>query len=360
MCTVRAMVEVPRSLADVTAAWLAHELGAHLTAIDVEPIAVGEGFMGQLARVRIDSSADGVPSSVIVKLPTADPGGQFIGQMMRVWEREHRFYREIAPHLRIRVPVAHVNLADPPCLVLEDLAPAVPGDHVAGATLDQAVAAIDVLARHHAEWFEHPLLPTLEWLPGLDDPTILSFPDTFAIGWPMFLDRYAGDLPDRCLRWCERFVEDIPSWIAGHFDEPVTLTHGDFRLDNLFFADDGSVAVIDWQLSMRAPGQADFVYFCANNLTVDMRRDHDEDLLHRYVEGLHTGGVPSDAVTVDSVRRGYLEGLVFYAVSFGTSLLTIDPSNERGAALFDALVRRTFSAVDDLDAGLVLGFGRNG
>mgnify|MGYP001817959327 CR=1 FL=1 len=118
--------------------------------------------------------------------------------------------------------------------------------------------------------------------------------------------------------------------------------------------------MIDWQLSMRSPGQADFVDFCANNLDIDMRRAHEESLLARYVAGLHVGGVPTDAVTVSSVRQGYLEGLVFYAVSFGASLLTIDPANARGVALFDALVRRTFTAVDDLDAGLALGYGASG
>jgi len=145
-------------------------------------------------------------------------------------------------------------------------------------------------------------------------------------------------------------VVTIPDWIVQYRGHPVTLTHGDFRLDNLFFADDGSVAVVDWQMSMRAPGQADFVYFCANNLTTEMRRARERDLLARYV-----GVQPADAVTADSVWQGYLEGLVFYATSFGASLLTIDPANERGVALFEALVHRTFTAVDDLEAGVALG-----
>ncbi|MCH9837389.1 ecdysteroid 22-kinase family protein [bacterium] len=355
-----AMGAVPRTLAEINAVWLSDQLELSITAVEVDEIGVGEGFMGQLARVRLESLDAGAPASVIVKLPTSDPGGLFIGEMMRVWEREHCFYRDVAPHMEIRIPAALVNLADPPCLVLEDLAPAVVGDHVAGATLSQAERSMDALALHHATWFEHPLLPTLDWMPGLDDPSILTLRDTFAMGWPLFLERFADELPERCLRWCERFVESIPAWIESHYDEPVTLTHGDFRLDNLFFADDGSVAVIDWQLSMRAPGQADFVYFCANNLTVDMRRAHEDDLLARYVAGLHAHGVPSDAVTVDSVRQGYLEGLVFYAVSFGASLLTIDPANPRGGALFETLVRRTFAAVEDLDAGLALGFDTDG
>ena len=87
-----------------------------------------------------------------------------------------------------------------------------------------------------------------------------------------------------------------------------------------------------------------------------MRREYEDALITRYVDGLHAAGVPADAVTLEGVRHGYLEGLLFYAVSFGASLLTIDPANERGAALFDALVRRTFAAVDDLNVGTMLGF----
>lgn len=350
------MRDVPRSLDEVTASWLSDVLAAPLDSIDVQPIAAGEGFMGQLARVRLVSSDTNVPASVIVKLPTSDPGGQMIGQMMRVWEREHHFYRELAPLMEIRVPAALVNIADPPCLVLEDLSPAVPGDHLLGATVHQAELAIDTLARLHATWFEHPKLRELAWMPGLDDPQVLAIGPMFELGWPQFLDRYERSLPTRCLRWCEQFVGNIPTWIAGHLDDPITLVHGDFRLDNLFFAGDDSVAVIDWQLAMRAPGQTDVVYFCANNLTVEMRRQLDRSLIERYVSALHRLGVPDDAVTVPGVWRGYLEGLLFYAVSFGASLLTIDPTNDRGVALFDALVHRTFAALDDHDVGGQFGY----
>jgi hypothetical protein len=351
------VIDTPADAEGITAAWLADATGFTLDAVDVEAIGGGNGFMGRLFRVRTHSSDTSCPASVIVKLPTDDPGAKFIGEMTRVWEREHACYRDVVPSMNIRVPRAYANVESPPCLVLEDLSAGVQGDHVAGATHDQAERAIDVLARHHAAWFEHPLLPTLTWMPGLDDPGIHMLAATFAVGWPQFLDRYGDTLPTRCLRWCERFVDGIPAWIAGHLDDPWTMTHGDYRLDNLFFFDDGSVAVIDWQLSMRAPGQADLVYFCANNLTVDARRAMEDSLITRYVDGLHRDGVPSGAVNVDSVRRGYLEGLLFYAVSFGASLLTIDPANERGVALFDALVARTFAAVDDHSVGERMGFG---
>jgi Ecdysteroid kinase-like family len=350
------MISTPVTLDDVTAPWLAEALGVAITSIDVHPIAAGEGFMGQLARVTLDSPDPDAPPSVIVKLPTADPGGRMIGEMSRVWEREHRFYRELAPHMDVWIPTALVNIADPPCLVLEDLSPAVAGDHVAGATLDQAERAVDTLARFHAAWFEQPRLRELEWMPGIDDPQVLSLAPMFEIGWPMFLERFGSTIPERCLRWCEQFIGGIPEWVASHFDDPITLVHGDYRLDNLFFAEDGSVAVIDWQLSMRAPGQTDLVYFCANNLTVPMRREHERTLIERYVTELHRLGVPSEAVTLEAVWQGYREGIMFYAASFGASLLTIDPANDRGVALFEALVHRTFTALDDLDVGSDFGY----
>lgn len=345
----------PEVIGDIHAGWVQDVLGRPVSAIEVVPIAAGEGFMGQLARVLVTSPDAAAPPSVIVKLPTSDPGGRLVGEMMRVWEREHCFYRDLAGDLSIRVPDVHLNTLEPPCLVLEDLAPSIAGDHLAGATPEQARRSIDVLSQLHASWFEHPRLAALDWLPGLDDPSVLNLAPMFELGWPGFLDRYADELPARCLRWCEAFVPTIPTWIEGHGSDPVTLIHGDFRLDNLFFGADETLAVVDWQLSMRAPGQTDLVYFCANNLTVPDRRRFEDELIERYVTGLHAAGVPTDRVTVDGVRAGYVEGMLFYAVSFGASLLTIDPANERGAALFDELVRRTFAAVDDLDAGSALG-----
>jgi hypothetical protein len=350
------MHPTPVTLADVTREWVAQVIGADVQSITVERIAEGHGFLGLLGRVSITSAQPGVPRSIIVKLPTTDPGGQFVGQMMRVWEREHRFYDELAPFMNIRVPVAYTNVHEPPCLALEDMAPAVAGDHVAGATKDQAYRSIDLLVRHHAKWFEDPRLGECSWMPGLDDPQILTLPETFAMGWPMFQERFAGRVPERCLRWCERFADDIPTWIAGHQEDRWTLVHGDFRLDNLFFLDDGDVAVIDWQTAMRAPGQTDVVYFCANNLDVESRRRLENDLITRYVSGMHAAGVAENAVTLEAVRRGYLDGLLFYAMALGASLLTLDPANQRGAALFDALVMRTFTAVDDLDVGSTLGY----
>ncbi len=348
------MGDVPRNVDEIDADWISGVLGRKVDAIDVQTIGAGVGFMGQLARVTFGS--DGEPKSLIVKMPSSDPGAQMIGGMMRVWEREHRFYTEIAPLIRsVRLPKCLHSAADPYVLVLEDLAPARPGDQVVGPTPGQARAIIDSAAALHGEWFGRPELATFDWMPDMNDPATESVAQLFPIGWPTFLARYGDSLPERVLRWCEAFVPRIVTWIHTYDDWPATLIHGDFRLDNFFFAQDGGVTLIDWQLAMRAPSTTDLVYFIGTNLTTDMRREMQSELIGRYCAGLRRAGVSAEWSDESRVLRGLTEGVLFYCTSFAASILTLDSANERGAALMDSLVRRAFSAADDLDAGAVLG-----
>ncbi|MEY4361033.1 MAG: hypothetical protein RL391_339 [Actinomycetota bacterium] len=348
------MSKAPSTIGEISSDWLSEVLAGRVESFTFEIIGSGEGFMGQLARVHLQGS--GVPSSVIVKLPTADPGGQVIGQMMRVWEREHRFYTEIAPRITgIRLAECLHSQTDPFVLVLEDLHPRRPGDQVAGPTPDQARTAIDTAATLHSAWFDHPDLPTFDWIPDLNDPMSSSVGAMFEVGWPMFLARYADSLPARVLQWCEKFVPTIPTWMEGYKTWPCTLTHGDFRLDNMFFDADGAMTLIDWQLSMRVPSTTDLVYFLGTNMPTDLRREMQSDLIARYSQKMRAGGVPDEWADPDRITQGYAEGCLFYCTSFAASILTLDTANERGAALMDSLVRRAFSAADDLDAGARVG-----
>ena len=78
------MTATPQSLSGVTLEWMSQVLGVELDRIHVEPIGAGHGFMGQLARVTLWSPDPACAASVIVKLPTEDPGGRIIGEMVRV------------------------------------------------------------------------------------------------------------------------------------------------------------------------------------------------------------------------------------------------------------------------------------
>jgi hypothetical protein len=351
-------MQAPTVMSEIDQAWLSHALGSPVDSFTTETIGTGEGFMGQLARAHLVGSD--VPSRVIVKMPTSDPGGLMIGEMMQVWEREHRFYTEVALSSAtimpgVRVPRCLYSQTAPYVLILEDLYPLESGDQLAGPTLAQAHTAIDAAACLHSSWFDRPELHALTWMPDISDPMSASVGAMFDLGWPTFLDRYQDSLPERVLRWCESFAPRVVDWITTYAEWPPTLIHGDFRLDNMFFGADGSMTLIDWQLSMRAPSTTDLVYFLGTNLPTDMRRTVQDDLIERYSRAMRAGGVPHEWSDPRRITQGYAEGCLFYCTSFAASILTLDTANERGASLMDSLVRRAFAAADDLDAGIRIG-----
>jgi aminoglycoside/choline kinase family phosphotransferase len=282
-----------------------------------------------------------------------------------VWEREARFYDELAPLLGVRVPEVHVNHADTArgeyVIVMEDLAPMRAADQVHGATPAQARRVIDELAALHGAWWDDPRLHELPWMPGLDSPMTGAIKPMFDMGWPQFVERYRDRLAPRTLVWAQAFSERVPELLARYLTEPVTLVHGDFRLDNMFFDAGGDAAgpfaLVDWQMAMRSPGGSDLVYFIVTNLTPPVRREMERELVERYQAGLAAAGVTGTYATVERLWQGYLEGVLFYTVTFGGGLLGIDPANERGVALFDELVTRTYTAADDLAVGDLLGIG---
>ncbi len=70
----------PRRFVDITPAWLTSMLreadtlrAGAVTAIAIEPIGVGAGFLGQVARLRLtyDRPEDTTPRTLVGKLPTS-------------------------------------------------------------------------------------------------------------------------------------------------------------------------------------------------------------------------------------------------------------------------------------------------
>ena len=353
--------ELPKSLDGLTCDWLTQALerggleGTTVEDFQLQPVGLGQGFMGRLGRlqVRYSNAPAGAPEYLIAKLPTDDPGGRVMGQMLGLWERESRFYDEVAPHIRLRVPRCYFNgvHGEDHLLLLEDLAPFETADQVAGATEAQARRVIEEIAGFHATWWDDPRLDGFDWMPRVDGPLAAAIGPMFEQSWGAFQDRYRERLDPRTLRWAEDFVAQVPKWLQSYADEPCSITHGDFRLDNMLFGKNGELALVDWQMSMRSPPNSDVVYLLSTNMDSEVRRGCEDALLHLYRKELIRGGVPEEHVTEERILRGYHEGLVFYCVMMASGLERIDPANERGAALLDTLVLRAYSAAADRNAG---------
>jgi hypothetical protein len=356
------MLAIPKQPEELTAAWLSEALGVTVTAIEVEPIAAGVGFLGKLTRLtpRYAGAAAGAPRSVIAKLPTLDPGTRQLAKLFRFYEREVRFYQEIAERIVLRVPRAYHRAFDPATgnfvLLLEDMAPARIGDQLESCNVAQAHVAVREIAGLHAGWWQSPKLAELDWMPAANDPVHLAVAGIYQQCWPAFLQFAGSNLPEPVKRIGEALASRI-NRIQHIFttDRPNTIVHGDFRLDNLFFASErGGVpfAAIDWQVTFRGCGTFDVAYMVAGNLKPAMRRELERELLQLYHERLLAGGVSGyDYATCwDDYRISVLFCLVYVVVSIGT----LDPTNARGLALFHAWVERVGTAIMELEAEEVM------
>lgn len=85
--------------------------------------------------------------------------------------------------------------------------------------------------------------------------------DYFARQIDRWTRQYAASR-DRDIPAMERLIAWLPGHVPAGRDAPVTLVHGDFRLDNLVFGrDEPRVgAVLDWELSTLGHPLADFAY----------------------------------------------------------------------------------------------------
>jgi hypothetical protein len=341
---------IPASPDDVTAPWLSNALGRTVSAIDKELIGVGVGLLGDLVRVRL--TGDDVPASVIVKLPTQSPPNKAIGMAFKFYEREVRFFRDVAPTARVRVPAVHhadMDLdAEAFVLVLEDLAHLELGDQVAGLTVEQAVAAVQAIAPFHAQWWESADLETLEWLPAADHPITMQAAKMYADAWPVFVEKWSHVVPAGGIELGERVRDAYPKMLTELAVPPRTYVHTDFRLDNLFFEpDSGAVTVIDWQLCTRSSGVYDVAYLLAQSMDAQLRRENQEAIIRAWYERLCQAGV-SD-YEWEQALLDYGASVLACTVIPVNAGAEIELGNERGEALVREISERAFSAALDVD-----------
>lgn len=355
------MTEVPRSLDQLTPGWLSEALGAEVVAAEVTPIAEGEGFMGRLGRVGLtyaDGSSAG-PTSLVAKLPTDEPGAVALGQLLRVWEREARFYLDLAERLPVRTPRCYYADGDHDsgifAMLLEDLSPYVCGDQLAGASPAQASAAVQWLARFHAAESGGGHSAGLDWMPATaDSPMYQGLGPMLEAVFPGFVDRFGALLPPSTAGWVEQM---IPRWNESMAEQllPPTLVHADFRIDNLFFdtaggEDDPEVIALDWQAIALGEGLYDLAYFVGGSIPTTQRRETERALVAGYGRTLRDLGVdvPGDDELFDHYRRAVLLAMTVGALLMGQLDLTV---NQRAVDLANVAVERIYTTGADLSVG---------
>ena len=351
----------PRSPDDVTAAWLGQALrlrGARVA--DLAVTTVGTGQMGTSVRYAITyvGDAGAAPRSVVCKFASSDPTSRSTGLTLRTYEVEVSFYRDVARTVGMRIPACHfadIDLATGEfVLVLEDMAPCVQGDQLAGCTVDQAALAMDELAKLHAPRWNDPALAGVEWLNRNATDEAHAFSEVFLPQLlPGFLERYATRLTAEEVRLAELLMGRIGRFVRNR-PGPRAVQHGDYRLDNMLFgtAEGGApLAVVDWQTVVWGSPAFDASYFLGAGLQPDDRRRSERDLLRRYHDGLRAGGVGDYAW--DDLWRDYRRyAFGGFLMAIGASMMVVQ--TERGDEMFLTMIRRHGTQIADLDAADLL------
>ena len=357
--------DVPADAASIDAVWLTHALrsaglldGGSVRSVRVEPLGGSQGFAGQLRRLRVayDGSPGFAPASFVVKLHSPNEMTRSLIWRLRAAERETRFYREVSS--RAGVPTASIYFAatDGPrfVLLLEDLSPARAGDPVAGSSPDQLQAAVACVAGMHARWWDSEDLSSLHWIPSFEDLTAIRHAISRE-AWPQFLDRYRGRLPREFDRAGPLIMDGLDGVREALSQVPATLLHGDFRPDNVMFADAGAgapVALVDWQVMLRGPAVADVAYYLMSAVTRDSRRRREMDVLREYQEALMAADVAE--YPIERCVRDYRLAMADVLSRIAVLTTRVVPESAAGWVAFDTLAERVAGAVIDLDCAAAL------
>lgn len=331
---------------ELTPAWLSEALGVEVTAVAAEP--VGHGQIGSNHRLHLTYGGPTVlPPTLVAKLGAGEDRSIVAGG----YRKEVAFYLDLAPTVAARTPACrHGSIsADGTVftLLLDDLAPAAPGDQLAGADATATEAAVRTLAGLHGPRWGDPTLWDHPELTPTDAEGAAFLGAIFDEAVTTFTARYCDELDDGVEPLLRRVAEALPTWIVAR-PERFALLHGDFRLDNLLFAADGTVHAVDWQtMTVGQPGR-DLGYLVATSLEPDDRRAAEADLAAAYVEELAAHGVDgySAADALADLAFGTIQGPMITVL--GAVYATAGRST-RGDAMFLTMLRRSLAAVADLD-----------
>ncbi|MEM7276364.1 MAG: phosphotransferase, partial [Actinomycetota bacterium] len=253
MSIAGAEVGRPTSIDEVDAAWLTAVLRTSGTlgsdgevgGVSVEPFAEGVGFLSLLHRATLtyDGPADGAPATVIIKMVTDLESQRGIADALQFYQRELRFYREIAAGLEFRTPVVHAAVIAEDStdfvLVMEDLSELRGLDQTAGVGEDDAMLSVWSMAGLHAHFWGQDLADLETTFLPFDNPIYrAALPAVFAGGWETCKAVAADLLDPEVVAYGDRFAELVPFFIEEIYREP-TLIHGDWRADNLLVDDNG-------------------------------------------------------------------------------------------------------------------------
>src|SRR5574341_482725 len=233
-------IQNPLHPEQITAKWITHALReggvlkeASIKRIERNILGEGKGFLSSVVRVRIGYYTDDkdAPRSVVVKIEPESDEFRGFGDELNAFQREIRFYREVARNVPIRLPILYFSVDEPPAysMVMEDLSSYTPGDQVIGMHSEQVMVTVEILARLQAGYWDNFALQQLKWMPSTNGIGI-----DYREKWGSFVEHFGSYVDKEGLEIGKRLGDSI-SWLEKEIEKrPKTIVHSDLREDNLY------------------------------------------------------------------------------------------------------------------------------
>ncbi|MBT3833821.1 MAG: DUF1679 domain-containing protein [Gammaproteobacteria bacterium] len=348
---------LPLTVDDLTLEWLQEAMAPHLkgatfTAFEPKIIGVGEGFMGQLARVTLsyNEKAADAPTSLVAKFASTKQETRDMAADQKLYQREIGFYKDIGN--KVGVPIAecyystYIEESNHFILLLEDLAPGEPSDQVIGTDKETSREVIEQFARLHAKWWNNPELEQYDWAKWI----LTEMPMEQGLG---LLKQSMTEVEETGKFDAYPELKRLMPLLGPLFKfepappYPFSLTHGDLRSDNIIkpSAGGGRFAIIDWQLSGVGDPVNDIVRWMVQSISIEDRRETEQELLGLYYERLVEYGVKG--YSYKKFINAYRTNLVVVQLMFSMSMDSVDQSSERAQALFHQFYARLDAALVD-------------
>lgn len=344
----------PISPERMTASWLESALGVEIASAEIEPIGEGAGFAGSVHRVRPEyrDSGTGLPETLIWKTVSGDERTRGFLTTLGVYEREARFYGQLADGLRI-APRPYFSQFDAEegtfCLIIEDVSYMKPGDQIEGCTFEEALSVVREAARLHSAFWSDRVDNQLNWVPTFDGGSGY-FERMHSAAWRQ-LERTLEGIPEGLIEAAKRIGPRVSDVKARLSEKPLTFVHGDLRLDNVFFGhspNTDSIKLIDWQAIRMGRGVYDLAYFLFTSVPSDMRKLRQDELVEAYLDTLREGGV--EGYEAEDCREDIGWALLDIVTFVGIIGSTLDFQSARGLELSQTIISRLWQAIEDSSA----------
>jgi hypothetical protein len=331
-----------------------------LSGFTFEP--VGTGQVGDSYRIDLDwaspplDAATTLPSSLIAKCPAGDATSRETARNMHLYEIETQFYMRFGDSCGARAPQAYLSTYEAASgdgvLLLEDMAPAAQIAQMDGCSLEQLGLALNEAALLHQSHWGDASLHQHKWLTYSQEDERRAFLAALVPAiYPEWRARYEGRLSGDILDMGEALVARFDAYMLGEnrgWEEPLVLSHGDFRLDNMLFTDTkGRVVILDWQTVSAGAPMNDIAYCLSTSLADPAVRAREEEaLVARYHAQL---GAKAEGYALEQAwqdyRRAAFSGFIMALVS--AMLVERTP---RGDEMFATMAERSGWQALHLDA----------